>query len=301
MAKKLLITDAYNPIGTAISLAFEHANYGVLMPEKAVLDYTNTAALVDYCRDHRIDLVINTFGWSDVPSGSDRERLVTMAKHLAEACVVLQCPVLHLSSYRVFGGENKTAYDELDQPSPLGSAGFAFWEAERAFEQRLERYICLRIGWLIDIHPDSYLSKVLSSLSTPGATFEVGHQRRGAPISSTVVGRIVVAMVNQILCGAENWGVYHCASSDPCTVAEFTEAVVAVLEREDSLRREWAVTAPIAEDAELAFMGSPEPDSSVLTVRRSRDDFGVQAVSWRQGLAGLIRIWLARQQDVDAG
>jgi len=34
----------------------------------------------------------------------------------------------------------------------------------------------------------------------------------------------------------------------------------------------------------------------VLSVRRSRDNFGVQAVSWRKGLKGLIKLWLERDQ-----
>ena len=297
MASKLLITDAYTSMGRAILAAFEHTAFSLLAPKASELDWCDTEQLADYIEANNVTLVINTRGWSEAPDAAEQLQLVDVAKSLAEACVKTGVVPLHLSSYRVFGGENKTAYDEQDKPSPLGSAGRAFLEAERCFERHLTEYICLRIGWVIDVQGESYLSRMLSNLTMEGGKFEVGHQRRGAPVSTDIVGRVVLAMVNQILCGSENWGIFHCASSDPCTVAEFTDAVASILDQEGQLLRPWAVTEPVAEDAELAYSMLPEPDSSVLSVRRSRDNFGIQSVSWRKGLKHLVNIWLERKEE----
>jgi len=296
VAKKLLITDAYNPMGRAIQTAFEHTAFSLLTPKMDELDWGDAEQVADYLGRHSVVLVINTLGWSEAPDVAEQVRLVSSARGLALACLKANVVPLHLSSYLVFGGENKSTYDEWDKPSPLGPAGRAYLDAERSFERHLNEYICLRAGWVLDSQEGSSFSRILSHLTRVGGSFETGHRRRGAPVSIEVVGRVVLAMVKQILCGAENWGVFHCASSDPCTVAEFTDALAAILEQEGCLKGEWSIAEPHREVAKQGGTVRPEPDSSVLSVRRSRDNFGVQAVSWRKGLKGLVKLWLERDQ-----
>jgi len=297
VATKLLITDAYSSIGRAILAAFEYTAFSLLTPKADELDWGDSEGVAGYLSRHNVVLVINTLGWAEAPDVDEQVRLVSAAKGLALACLEANVVPLHLSSYLVFGGENKNTYDERDEPSPLGPAGRAYRDAERSFERHLSEYICLRVGWVLDVQEGSSFSRILSHLTRVGGAFETGHRRRGAPVSIDVVGRVVQAMVNQVLCGAENWGVFHCASSDPCTVAEFTDALAAILEQEECLKGEWSIAEPHGEVSIPGGAVRPEPDSSVLSVRRSRDNFGVQAVSWRKGLKGLVKLWLEREQE----
>lgn len=288
MANKILITDAHGPVGKAIHRAFELSSYTVLTPHADSIDWQDSSAITEYLNDNHVDVVINSTGWQETPDVGHQLQLVGAAKALATAAANIQCVVIHLSSYRVFGGENKSAYDELDKPLPLGPAGRAFLEAERVFERALSRYLCVRVSWVLDIDGESVFRRLLQDLVTEGEALEVTHQRRGSPISTAEIGRVIFAMVNQILCGSDNWGVFHLSSGDPCSSAEFAEAVADILQREGVLKREWSVES--LSDEELAIQG--EPDSAALTVRRCRDNFGYQIRSWRQGLTGLIRVWL---------
>ncbi|MGH1372615.1 MAG: SDR family oxidoreductase [Cellvibrionaceae bacterium] len=296
MTDKILITDAYSPVGKAIFSVFEQTAHTVLAPEIDSFDWDDSESLKAFLKDNQVDVVINTAGWQETPDVGHQLLLVSAAKCLAKAVAETDCVVIHLSSYRVFGGENKSSYDELDKPLPLGPAGRAFLEAERAFERDLDKYICLRMSWVLDIVGESVFRRLLQDLVVDGPRLEVTHQRRGSPISTTEIGRVVLAMVNQILCGADNWGVFHLSSGDPCSSAEFAEAVADILEREGALKRDWGVES-LSEEA-LALQG--EPDSAALTVRRCRDNFGYQIRSWRQGLTGLIRHWLETQKAISS-
>ena len=293
MANKILITDASSPIGKAIYGTFEQTPFSVLAPAAGSVDWDSEEAVAEYLNTNDVEVVVNTVGWQETPDVGHQLQLVSAAKALAGAAAQAGAVVIHLSSYRVFGGENKSSYDEQDNPMPLGPAGRAFLEAERAFERNLERYICLRVSWVLDIIGESVFRRLLQDLVVDGPVLEVTHQRRGSPVSALEIGRVILAMVQQILCGAENWGVFHLSSGDPCSSAEFAEAVADILQREGALKREWCVEA--LTDEELALQG--EPDSAALTVRRCRDNFGYQIRSWRQGLTGLIRSWL-KQQDI---
>lgn len=293
MASKILITDAISSVGQAIHSVFEQSPYALLTPTKSKLNWEDSDAVCAYLKRHHVSIILNTLGWSETPSAQQQQDLVLAAENFAKAAKIVGCDVIHLSSYRVFGGENKTAYDEDDTPLPLGPAGEAFLRAEKAYERELERHVCLRVSWVVDIIGHSLFGRLMQQLVVDGPALEIDHQRRGAPVSTLEVGRMMLAMVNQILCGAENWGVFHLASSDPCSSAEFAETVADILEREGELRRQLIIETLTEE--ELALQG--EPDSAALTVRRCRDNFGYQVLSWRQGLTGLVRAWLERYRQ----
>ncbi|GAB3111824.1 sugar nucleotide-binding protein [Aestuariicella hydrocarbonica] len=292
MARKILITDAFSSVGRAIYSVFQSSAYAVLSPPLNSLDWTDVASVQQYLVDNTVDVVINTAGWNEAPNKDQQLTLVQAATALATAAPEAGCVVIHLSSYRVFGGENKSSYDEDDVPVPLNAAGQAFLDAERAFEARMERYLCVRVSWVLDIIGESIFWRLLKDLTSEGPELEITHQRRGAPLSSAEIGRVILAMTHQILCGAENWGVFHLASGDPCSSADVAEAVSDILQREQLLKRQWRVET--LSEEQLAKLG--EPDSAALTVRRCRDNFGYQICSWRQGLTGLVRAWLVQQR-----
>lgn len=292
MASKVLIINAVSPIGQAIYKAFESCSFAVLTPVKNALDWEDGTALATFIKENDVSVIINTAGWNECPTQQQQKALLKAAKAIAAAAKKTDCAVIHLSSYRVFGGENQSAYDELDIPSPLDAAGETFLQAEETFEQELERYICLRVSWVLDIVSDSVFRRLLQDLTSDGVELEFTHQYRGAPVSTAEIGSVVLAMVNQIYCGSENWGVFHLASGDPCTSAELSEVVAEILERKGVLRRSWRIQRL---DEAQSDTGSG-PVSAALTVRRCRDNFGYQVKSWRQGLSRLVDNWIENQK-----
>ena len=106
----------------------------------------------------------------------------------------------------------------------------------------------------------------------------------GALISWPEIAKTIVAMVQQILCGAENWGVFHVHTSDNCSEAEFADAVARLLRGEGLCVSELAITK------------EPWPCSverpALLLGRRCTDNFGVQQRSFRVGLKGSVQRWI---------
>lgn len=290
MATKILVLEAVSAVGQAIHEAFEQTTYAVLAPVRSSLDWTCADALQAYMADNDVSVVINVAGWSGAPSDQQSRDLVDTASALAQAAKACDATVIHLSSYRVFGAEPKAAYDEDDSPAPISRSGQAFLDAEQQLLIALSRCICLRVSWLLETSGDAVFHRLLQDLTSEGPELVVTHQRRGSPLPAEEVGRVVLAMVQQIFCGAENWGAIHLASSDPCSSAEVTEVVAETLDRLGALRRTWRVESL----SEEQLSNLEEPESSVLTVRRCRDNFGYQVKSWRQGLSQLITAWLER-------
>ncbi len=283
MAFKLLLTDAHSPLGSALSHELERETFSLVSPEPGKLDWSDARSAKSFIGANRPHILINTLN-SDLLS--DKE-IISSSKSLAKACSGTDIQVIHLSSYRVFGGENKTAYSESDKPSPVDSRGWAYLEAERAFEKWLEEYIVLRLSWVVSIEGDNLLTRFLQALSQ-GECVRPSTRRRGSPAFSAEVARVVVAMIKQMLYGAQNWGVMHFSSKDICTEAEFARQLVGVLK---------SLGHPCKEIQEISEGDDEAVASAVLSGRRCRNNFGIQVRSWRQGLTAIVRLWLQRQES----
>lgn len=283
---KLLLTDAFSPLGSAISHELETETFSLASPEPGAVDWGDKDAVLAYLKQQRPDIVINSLGWSESSEDSAEvivQRHVDAAKNLALACKVVEAVPLHLSSYRVFGAEPKSSYGERATPAPLSPGGQADVLAERHFEQTLSHWLCLRLSWLIGPEGDNLLTRLLSGL-TAGEEVPVCAEMRGAPTHMADVARVVKALIKQVACGAENWGNFHYCSADACTQSEFARQVAAILEQEQRL------AGRLREEDTLR--PETEPASAVLQCRRCRDNFGVQPRSWRQGLHTAIKAWL---------
>ena len=288
MAYKLLLTDAYSPLGSALSHVLEQETFTLLRPHPEELAWGDRRAVDRYLREQQPNILINTLAWCELAEKQHRVLLVNAAKALVRPCTELNICVVHLSSHRVFGGENKTAYDESDQPSPVDAMGRALREAERIFADKLVHHITLRLSWLIGIQGDNLLPRLVRRLSS-GQEVVVDPAVRGTPTFMADVGRVLVAMVKQMLCGADNWGVMHYSSGDPCSEAEFAQQLARLLQRCGEFK---GVVKEV--DNEQA---QPVP-SAVLSGRRCRDNFGIQARTWRRDLPRAVALCLGVDEAV---
>lgn len=195
-------------------------------------------------------------------------------------------PCIHLSTYKVFSADKKHIHSEKDEPHPLTDQD-VFWLDRELAMATLPQHIILRTSWLIGSRGDNLLTRLLSAFMH-GERVQVHRRLRGAPTSIDDLARIILALVKQIQCGAANWGVMHYCSSDHCSEEEFAEQILQYLIQYQLLTAE----------PSLQLLGGDEDEplaSAVLACRRLRDNFGIQARSWRPNLLLLIKDWLAQR------
>lgn len=283
---KLLLTDATNALGRALEHELEREPFGLIALSSARPDWTDLGEVRAYLDHQRPALVINTLGWADRPDSAQCTLISESAATLATVCRERGIPMIQLSSYQVFGGDNKSTHAERDEPSPQSEAGRAWLGAERAVNEVLAERVVLRLSWLIDSHGNNRLTRLLEAIFD-NRVLLANSRLRGAPTALSDVARVLVGVIKQISCGAQNWGVMHYASRDACTEAEFVERVVEVL------RQLGALPDTLPEKVDTTDSLPPdEPVSAVLAVRRLRDGFGVQQRSWEPYLVPMIKQWL---------
>lgn len=289
MSFKLLLTDVISPLGRALEHELEREPFKLLLPTAAELDWSDAQSLPAYIHKHQPDLVLNCRGWKDVFYSDGLSRLVDTARQLAQACSEKQIPLVHISSYSVFGGDGKGTHSEKDATAPLNDTGRAFVEAEQIIAELLPKHIILRLSWVVGAYGDNLLTRLLSAFLA-GASVTVNRRLRGAPTALSDVARVAVAISKQVQCGADNWGVMHYCSSDACTEEEFAEQLLQLLIQQQLLTAEPSLSLVDNDPID-------EPLSAILGCRRARDYFGVQARSWRPSLLPLVKQWLHNREQ----
>ena len=292
MSFKLLLTDVISPLGKALEHELEREPFKLLVPAAAELDWSDAQSLQTYLHKHQPDLIVNCRGWEEAFHVGGQAALVNTARQLAQACADTQIPLIHLSSYSVFGGDSKGTHSEKDTVAPRSDTGRAFVEAENVIAELLSKHIILRLSWVIGAYGDNLLTRLLSSFLA-GASVTVNRRLRGAPTALSDVARVTVAMSRQILCGADNWGVMHYCSSDSSTEDEFAEQLLQLLIQQQLLTAEPSLSLVDSEPTD-------EPISAILGCRRARDYFGIQARSGRPSLLPLVKQWLHNREQIKA-
>lgn len=281
MSFKIIVTDTQSALGRTLEHDLEREQCQLLSPD---IHWEDALAAREYLALHKPDVVINTLAWEESPSAEQQLLMPILAANIATACASVGVPLIHFSSYQVFGADNKTSHSEKDIPSPLNAVGRAFFAAEQAIEHSAAQFIILRLGWIIGSIGDNHLTRLLTAIQNQ-QPITLNTRLRGTPTVLSDAVRVCVALVKQIVCGADNWGVMHYCSGDALNEAEFGEQLVQLLAQHQLLNQDANFTL-------IDTAPADEPASAVLGCRRVRDAFGVQARSWRPSLLPLVKQWL---------
>lgn len=292
MSFTLLLSDVNSPLGKALEHELEREPFRLLTPGTSELDWSVEGAATAYFERERPDVVINCRGWEAAYCPNGQMPLIEAARQLSAACGQFDVPLIHFSSYSVFGADSKGTHSEKDVPAPLNDTGGAFVEAEQLISAQLQRFIVLRLSWVIGAYGDNHLTRLLGAFLA-GASVTVNRRLRGAPTPLSDVARVAVAMAKQISCGAESWGIMHYCSGDACAEDEFADQVLQLLIQQQLLTAEPSLTLVDAEPEN-------EPLSAILGCRHARDNFGIQARSWRTSLLPLVKQWLHNRDQLRA-
>ena len=283
MGFKILVRSPSSELLELFKAVFEDFPYSLLIPEGGGLDWSDLAAIEAYMAQKLPSIVINLHGvGADLPGGATAEEDLACVNCLATSCKSANVPLIHLSSFRVFGrNDDSHPVKEEVEIQPQDAEGKHLQALEQLVAQN-DAHVIVRLGWLLGGEQDNVL-KTIVPLLIQKKLFFVSDHHYGAPVQLRFVARVLLAMVQQILCGAENWGVFHLRSSDVCSEAEFSDSLVRLVNAEmDDEALAPAVAG--ADDDRRLFSANAYLDGD-----RCTSDFGIQLPSWRIGLKALVR------------
>ncbi len=232
----------------------------------------NISSVEDYFQESQPGAVVNLSPGGPANLHADKQDVL---RDVVESCRIFDVPFIQLSSYVV-----------LDDIS--GEEIFEDQSADVESEQEarvLAKHLILRTSWMLD-GEEGLLSRFVPRLLDGGEEIVVSDHHFGRPLSARFVADTVIAIIQQILTGAENWGTFHVHSSDLCSEAEFCDHLVRQLQKELELELRFPTVAP--QNDKRRFLAG----NANIAGRRCTENFGVQFPTWRRGFGRLLREWL---------
>lgn len=197
--------------------------------------------------------------------------------------------VLVLSSYRVFSGEKSGFYHEADAPDATDAIARP-WQALEQWAAGFPLHCIVRTDRLFGASGDNILTRFLERVTDAGEVHVTGHLR-GCPTAETDIARVMVAMLQQLGCGASANGVYHYCSGDITQCNEFAEAVLTHVRQFQPIPEVKTIT----HDAEASGQRAP-----LLSCQRILDHFGIRQRAWHSSLPAVIREYFASRSGKPA-
>lgn len=220
---RIVVTGAKGMLGSDLVevLAEGHQVIGVDIEDFDLSEVQAIDSLISF----RPDLIIHTAAYTDVdgceldPQKAYRVNALG-TRHVAEACKVLDIPMVYISTDYIFDGKKREPYTESDAPNPINIYGRSKLEGEHFVNSTLRHFYIVRSAWLYGRHGRSFVKTILQKAQR-GETLKVVDDQVGSPTYSRDLAKAIACLVK-----GTPFGTYHLTNSGSCSWYEFAERIL---------------------------------------------------------------------------
>jgi len=269
----VLVVHDYGPLGRVLLEQLKRTSLHISPLLISEPDNADLAALADWVPEDT-DLIVNAL-WLTDPEKAEkdpeaaRQMAFSVPMALAEHARSSDMALLQLSSCYVFDGRKQSAYLASNPGQPISQLGNWQWECEQALRTLLPRHLILRTGWNLG----RFINKVRVCVDNQ-QTVQLSSRFVGQPVSFHDLARVIVAVLQQVDCGAEVWGTYQYTGAEEISLYELGLAIAESLELPEGTR-------VVDENADWTAL---EPVNATLGCTKIRNSFGIKQLPWRTQL-----------------
>ena len=138
----------------------------------------------------------------------------------------LDIPIFYVGTAGIFDG-SKDAFDDWDQPNPMGHYARSKYAGEVFVEKNCRRYLICRAGWMMGAGPKKdkkFIQKLMRQLKDGKRELFIVNDRLGTPTYTHDFARNVKALLEK-----ELWGLYNMVCGGTTSRMEITEELLNIL------------------------------------------------------------------------
>ncbi|MCW4149814.1 sugar nucleotide-binding protein [Halomonas sp. 18H] len=227
---------------------------------------------------------------------------VTAHAEAVEACLSVcqqgEVPLVWCVSDQLYEQGHESPIDEHVIPEPRDEDLRRLVQAGNRIRAEWPRHLIVRLGPLFALDGShAWLGELLDGLVR-------GEEQRAAsdvvlcPTSCDAVAMALIGMLQQQSCGAQAWGSYHLAGTEPVSIYTFVSMVRTQLQTRLEGRGESVSLGAV----KALNHHHDQPLRRVLNCRRVLEVFGVHQKPWRLEVERMLDLWcLARDAAEDHG
>jgi dTDP-4-dehydrorhamnose reductase len=246
----------------------------------------------------RPDAVINAAAYTAVDKAESEPELAQRinaeaVQEMAQACAMLNLPLVHYSTDYVFDGTKPEPYAETDAPAPLSVYGRTKLAGERAAALS-PKHLVLRTSWVFGPHGGNFLRTILR-LAGERESLDVVADQIGAPTATALIVSASLAAFGRMRDAPADdprWGVYHLTAAGAVSWCDYARWIV----REAgglgaSLRL--AESAIRAIDSSSYATAAQRPLNSRLDCGKFQTAFDYALPAWQDAAAPVLKRLIA--------
>jgi len=263
----------------------------VLAPQRAEFDLARPAALRDYLRRVRPEVIVNAAAYTAVDQAESEPELAMTINAEAPAVMAgeaqrLGALFVHYSTDYVFDGTNPGAYVEDDETNPQNAYGRSKLAGEKAVRSSAADHLIFRASWVYAARGRNFLHTILR-LAAERDELRVVADQVGAPTCARLIAEITALALKQSIeerrAGRFASGLHHLSAQGATSWHGFAVRIVDLARGLPALGpvRAGTVTPIASSDYPLP---ARRPLNSRLCSDRLMARFGLQLPGWERCL-----------------
>lgn len=220
---KVLITGSNGMLGHDLIDVLNDKHELILTTSKT-LDITDKEHTVEFIKENKPDIVINSAAYTDVDGCEENRKLAFSVngegvRNLAIGCREADCPLVHISTDYVFNGKNDTPWVEDDEIDPISVYGKSKLEGEQAIQEILDKFFIVRTAWLYGVNGGNF-PKTMLELAKTHDELTVVYDEVGTPTYTPDLAEAIGKLIE-----TDYYGIYHITNSGSCSWCEFAKYI----------------------------------------------------------------------------
>lgn len=210
-----------------------------------------------------------------------------------DACFSQQVALVWCVSDQLYEDGLEVPIDEHVVPAPRDESLRRLVQTGDRIRAQFQRHLIVRLGPLFALEGShAWLNEIINNL-VAGEAVRAAEDVIFCPTSADAVAMALIGMLQQQACGANTWGAYHLAGTEPVSAFTFTSMVRTQLLTHLEGRGEEVALGEVQplkhhHDAKLR---------RVLNCRRVLDVFGVHQKPWRLEAGRMLDAWCSTRES----
>jgi len=278
---RILVTGANGQLGSELKVIATYEPYDFIFTDVEELNLTKAEAVNSFFNTQKIDYCINCAAYTAVDKA---EKDVTAARAInveavqdhAEACIINNTKLFHISTDFVFRGDTFKPINEELKPDPISVYGFTKLEGENLALRSNPKTVVIRTSWLYSSFGNNFV-KTMIRLSKERDELGVVFDQIGTPTYAGDLAKAILKIIKNAddLDLEDKYGLYHYSNEGVASWYDFAKAIF-------DIKKMDVVVKPLK--TEEYPTPARRPHYVLLDKKKIKDNFRLEIPYWRHSL-----------------
>lgn len=275
--KRILIIGGSGQLGQELArylLSFPN-QFQVIIPTHAALDITSSLS-IPLIEAMAPNYIINCAAYTAVDKAeSDIEQAFLLnaaaAQNLAKASLLLDIPIIHISTDFVFNGMSSIPYVETDFCAPINVYGASKLEGEKLIITTHPKHFIIRTSWLYSSFGNNFL-KNMTRYAQEREALNVVFDQVGTPTYAKDLAQAIKSIIES---DSSDFGIYHYSNEGVASWYDFAKVLVEMQQISCAIHPILTAAYPTP---------AKRPAFSVLNKQKIKSTFSIPIPYWQDSL-----------------